>query len=83
VTDLALLDALNTGANMVTSIASTLGIPFAEAERQLGAATAGGLVIWQDDDHHFTDADVDRRFAHLSTAGLKELHRLHQAAAEE
>ena len=68
---------------MVTGVASTLGIAYDEASRQLSAATQRGLVVWQDDDHHFTDVAADRRFAHLSTAGLKELHRLEQAAAEE
>ena len=79
---LELLEALNAGSRMVTSVASTLSIPYADASGQLDAATARGLVIWQDDEHHFTDIANHRRFARLSTAGLKELHRLREAAAE-
>ena len=80
--DLELLEALNTGANMVTTVASTLGIAYTNASQQLNAATARGLVIWQDDEHHLTDIADHRRFVRLSTAGLKELHRLRQAPTE-
>jgi DNA-binding IclR family transcriptional regulator len=82
VASLELLNALNMGANTVTGVASALGISHAEAARQLTAATASGLIAWEDDAGHFTDVDATRRFAHLSTAGLKELHRHQQAAAD-
>ena len=78
---LQLLDALSTGANTVATVATTLGISRAEAAQQLSAATASGLIGWEDDDRHSTDVDADRRFARLSTAGLEELHRLQEAAA--
>jgi DNA-binding IclR family transcriptional regulator len=78
---LELLDALSTGANTVTTVATALGISRAEAARQLSAATAGGLVGWVDDDSHLTHLDAGRRFARLSTAGLEELARLQEAAA--
>ena len=78
---LELLDALSRGANTVAAVATALGISRAEAARQLSAATAGGLVGWEDGDSHLTDLEADRRFARLSTAGLEELHRLQEAAA--
>ncbi|MFZ0385863.1 MAG: hypothetical protein WAL22_09375 [Solirubrobacteraceae bacterium] len=79
---LELLDALSMGANTVAGVASALGISRAEAARQLSAATASGLIAWEDDASHFTDVDATRRFAHLSTAGLEELHRHQEAAAD-
>jgi hypothetical protein len=81
VASLELLDALNTGANTVTSVANALGISSAEAMQQLSAATARGLVTWEDDDSHLTELDAPHRFAHLSTAGREERHRLKAAPA--
>jgi DNA-binding IclR family transcriptional regulator len=81
VASLELLDALSRGANTVTTVATVLGISRAEAARQLSAATASGLVGWEDADSHLTHLEADRRFARLSTAGLEELHRLQEAAA--
>jgi DNA-binding IclR family transcriptional regulator len=78
VASLELLDALSTGANTATGIANALGISHAETERQLRAATASGLVAWEDDDRQFTDVAADRRYAHASTAGLEQLHRLRE-----
>jgi hypothetical protein len=81
VASLELLEALSTGANTVTTVATALGISRAEAARQLSVATASDLVGWEDDHSHSTDLEADRRFARLSTAGLEELHRLQEAAA--
>jgi DNA-binding IclR family transcriptional regulator len=78
---LELLDALSSGANTVTTLATALGIPNEEAARQLSAATARGLVIWADGHNRFTEVDAARRSVHLSTAGLTELLRLREAAA--
>jgi hypothetical protein len=63
VASLELLDALSTGANTVTSVANALGISHAETAQQLRAATASGLVAWEDDDRQFTDVAADRRYA--------------------
>ena len=75
---LELLDALSTGANTVTSVANALGISHAETARQLRAATASGLVAWEDDDRQFIEVAAARRYAHASTAGLEQLHRLRE-----
>jgi DNA-binding IclR family transcriptional regulator len=80
VASLELLEAFSAGANTVTTVAAALGLSSEETARQLSAATARGLVIWADDQSHFTEVDAARRFAHLSTAGLTELHRRRQAA---
>jgi DNA-binding IclR family transcriptional regulator len=79
VANLELLDALSTGANTITSVAGALGVSRADAAGQLSAATAKGLVAWEDEHGHFTDVDAARRFVHSSTAGLKELQRLRTA----
>jgi hypothetical protein len=60
----------------IISPADALGISHEHAVRKLSAATTNGLVAWARDDGRFTDVDADRRFAHASTAGLEQLHRL-------
>ena len=75
---LELLDALSTGTNTVTSLADALGISHEQASQQLSAATTNGLVAWADENGQFTDVDADRRYAHASTAGLEQLHRLRE-----
>lgn len=76
-----LLNALSTGANTVTTVASALGLSRTEAEQQLSAATARGFLLWEDADGRFTDVVSAGRSVRLSTPGLEELHRLRVAAA--
>lgn len=81
VANLELLNTLNGGATTVTTVAAALGITPEEATQQLNVLTAHKLVIWADEHNQFTELNTARRSVRLSTAGLRELHRLQQAEA--